>query len=82
MARRPMKQQFKYECSLTGEVFTRTAKAANPSELLNVNAYYELNPEEDDRSQATKNLSKVALKEEEQSLESSELDKENEDDEK
>jgi len=43
------KQSFEYECSLTGERFKLTARAPQPKELLSVAAYYELNPEKDDR---------------------------------
>lgn len=43
------KQSFEYECSLTGERFKLTARAPQPKELLSVSAYYELNPDKDDR---------------------------------
>lgn len=47
--RRREKITYNYECSLTGEQFVTTAKAPNPKDLLSVKAYYEMNPEEDDR---------------------------------
>ena len=49
MKRRREKVTYNYECSLTGEQFTTTAKAANPKELLSVKAYYDMNPDADDR---------------------------------
>lgn len=49
MKRRREKLTFNYECTLTGEQFVLTAKAPNPKELLSVKAYYEMNPEMDDR---------------------------------
>lgn len=47
--RKKEKRTYKYECTLSGEEFTVTAKAENPDELVSVKAYYELNPEKDDR---------------------------------
>lgn len=51
MARRRQKEKrtYKYECTLTGEEFILTSKAENPDELVSVKAFYELNPEKDDR---------------------------------
>jgi hypothetical protein len=51
MARRRKKEKrtYKYECTLSGEEFIVTAKSENPDELVSVKAYYELNPEKDDR---------------------------------
>lgn len=49
MKRRREKITYTYECSLTGEQFVMTEKAPNPKELLSVKAYYEMNPEMDDR---------------------------------
>lgn len=54
MKRRREKMTYNYECSLTGEQFVTTAKAANPKELLSVKAYYEMHPENDDRPAITK----------------------------
>ncbi len=39
---------------MTGETFKTTREAPNPSELVSVKAYYELNPEEDDRPEEIK----------------------------
>jgi hypothetical protein len=52
--RKKLKQIYKYECSLTGEVYKTTAKADNPDDLVSVNAYYELHPDEDDRPESVK----------------------------
>lgn len=49
MKRRREKITYTYECSLTGEQFITTAKAPNPKELLSIKAYYEMNPDMDDR---------------------------------
>lgn len=47
--RRKDKKIYKYECTLTGESYKVTEKAPNPDELVSVKAYYELNPDKDDR---------------------------------
>jgi hypothetical protein len=47
--KRNEKKIYKYECTLTGEVYKVTEEAKNPDELMSVNSYYEMNPEEDDR---------------------------------
>jgi hypothetical protein len=52
--RRKEKKQYHYECTLTGEKFTLTEKADNPDELYSVEAYYEMNPEMDDRPKDVK----------------------------
>jgi hypothetical protein len=49
VARKQKKQIFRYECSLTGETFKTTKKAKNPEELISVEAYYEMHPENEDR---------------------------------
>ncbi len=54
MARKKYKQLYTYECSITEEKYTLTRKAPNPDELISVKAYYELNPEQDDRTEAIK----------------------------
>ena len=61
MARRkPRKQVYTYECSLTGQSIKTTRKVDNPEELGSVRAFYELNPEMDDRPEAiTKGLGDV-----------------------
>jgi len=47
--RKREKVTYNYQCSLTGEEFVLTEKAANPKELLSVKAFYEMNPDLDDR---------------------------------
>lgn len=54
MKRRREKMTYTYECSLTNEQYVLTEKAAHPKELLSVKAYYEMNPEMDDRPAVTK----------------------------
>lgn len=49
MAKKSRKQIFKYECTMTGEVYKTTRKAPNPDDLISVTAYYEMYPEKDDR---------------------------------
>lgn len=48
------KKTYKYTCSLTEEEYITTRQAPNPEELTSVNAYYEMNPEEDDRPDIVK----------------------------
>ncbi len=47
--RKREKVTYNYQCSLTGEEFVLTEKAANPKELLSVKAFYDMNPDLDDR---------------------------------
>ncbi|WP_412471462.1 hypothetical protein [Halobacteriovorax sp. RT-1-4] len=47
-------QIFRYECQMTGEVYKTTKKATNPDDLVSVNAYYDMHPEEDDRPEEIK----------------------------
>lgn len=49
MKRRREKITYNYECSLTAEEFVLSEKAKNPKDLLSIKAYYEMNPEMDDR---------------------------------
>ncbi len=72
MAKRGREQRiYKYNCTITNEEFKTTSKVKDTSELVSIRAYYEMNPEEDDRPEAViKNLgdlpdhSEEALKEE------------------
>ena len=52
--RKKEKRIFKYECSLTGETYKTTKEAENPEELMSVKAWYEMNPEHDDRHKKKK----------------------------
>lgn len=54
MARKKKVQIFKYNCTITDEEFKTTAKADNPDDLISVAAYYEMNPEKDDRPEHIK----------------------------
>ncbi len=49
MKRRREKITYNYTCSLTNEEFVTTAKAPNPKDLLSIKAFYDMNPEMDDR---------------------------------
>lgn len=49
MKRRREHITYNYQCSLTGEEFVTTEKAPHPKELLSVKAWYEMNPDQDDR---------------------------------
>lgn len=66
MARRKKeKKVYHYECTITGESYKRFEKAENPDELVSVNAYYELHPEEDDRPAVVKK--ELGIEEEDES---------------
>jgi hypothetical protein len=54
MKRRREKMTYNYECTITGEAFVTTEKAPNPKELVSIKAFYELNPDMDDRPAITK----------------------------
>ena len=50
MAKRRREQRtYKYECNLTGEQYSLTKKVENHDDLMSVTAYYEMQPEKDDR---------------------------------
>ncbi len=51
---------YNYRCSLTGENFKIYEKVQKPQDLMSIEAYYQLHPEEDDRPASIKQ--KVALK--------------------
>lgn len=57
--RRREKQTYRYECNLTGEKFNLTKKVADNSDIVSIEGYYELNPEEDDRNEAVKKQAKL-----------------------
>jgi len=54
VARKRHIQIFRYKCTMTDEEYKTTKKAPNPDDLISVNAYYELNPEMDDRPEHIK----------------------------
>ncbi len=39
---------------MTGDIYKTTREAPSPGDLVSVNSYYELNPEEDDRPENIK----------------------------
>ena len=43
---------YKYNCTITEEEYKVTSKSQTPEELISVRAYYEMNPDEDDRPEA------------------------------
>jgi hypothetical protein len=61
---------YKYNCTITEEEFKVTSKSKTPDELVSVRAYYEMNPEEDDRPESVvKKLGDLPEAPEEESLE-------------
>jgi len=64
MARKKTKITFAYKCSISGKKFLRTRKISNTGDLVSVNAYYELNPDKDDRPEKVKK--EMLLKQEEE----------------
>jgi len=58
--RKKKKMIYKLKCTISGQVFKTTRQAPSPDDLVSVRAYYELNPDEDDRP----NVIKVALENE------------------
>ncbi len=66
MSKKKIKKIYKYECTMTGEAFKTIAEVKHSDELVSVKAYYELNPDKDDRP----NDVKIRLKQEEESLQS------------
>lgn len=54
MARKKNVQIYRYRCTITDEEYKTTEKADNPDDLISVQAYYEMNPEEDDRPEHIK----------------------------
>jgi hypothetical protein len=63
MSKKKIKKIYKYECNVTGEAFKTTAEAPSPGDLTTVSAYYQMNPELDDRPLEIK----VKIKNEEES---------------
>lgn len=54
MARKKYKKIYTYQCTITEEEFKTTREAPSPDELVSINAYYDLHPEEDDRPESVK----------------------------
>ncbi len=49
MVKKRSKMIYRYECTITGEMFKTTRQAPQANELMSVRAFYELNPDKDDR---------------------------------
>lgn len=54
MARKKKLEIHRYDCTITGESYKLYRKAPSPDDLVSIKAYYELNPEEDDRPEHIK----------------------------
>ncbi len=55
MSKRKREQRtYKYECTLTGKEYRLTQKVEKTDELVSVDAFYQLNPDQDDRPVAIK----------------------------
>ena len=54
MGRKKIVQIYRYKCTITEQEFKTTREAPNPDELISVNAWYDLHPEEDDRPESVK----------------------------
>lgn len=52
MARKRAKRIYRYKCTLTEKEYKVTSEAPRPDELVSVEAYYQMNPEEDDRPES------------------------------
>lgn len=49
MGKRDQRQHHVYQCPVTERSYKLTRQAPEPDELLSVEAWYEMNPEQDDR---------------------------------
>jgi hypothetical protein len=47
--RRKEKRFYTYECTITAERYKLTKKVDNQDDLVSIDAYYQLNPDKDDR---------------------------------
>lgn len=54
MAKKHMKQIYRYKCTMTEEEFKTTRKVNNTDDLVSVSAYYDLHPDMDDRPEHIK----------------------------
>ncbi len=52
--RRKEVRTYKYDCTLTGETYVLTQKLDKVDELISVDAFYQLNPDKDDRPKSIK----------------------------
>ncbi len=49
MSKKREKKFYIYNCSVTEKSFKLTREAPRPDDLVSIDAYYEMNPEDDDR---------------------------------
>jgi len=49
MGKKTYHEIYEYECTMTNEKYKVTKKAKHPENLISVQAFYDMNPEEDDR---------------------------------
>lgn len=68
---------YKYQCNLTNEKFKVTKRAPEPDELVSIEGFYQLHPEDDDRPEDVKARAR-ALAEEMSIQQSQMLDEEEE----
>ena len=54
MARKKFVKTYNYSCELTGQSFVTTKQATSADDLISVKAWYEMNPEKDDRPEVVK----------------------------
>ena len=62
--RRKEKRTYKYQCTITGKDYIRTTKTDKTDDLVSIDAYYQLNPEKDDRTEVVKKRLGVGEEEE------------------
>ncbi|MEI8346880.1 MAG: hypothetical protein WCG27_05405 [Pseudomonadota bacterium] len=48
------REVFQYKCTITEQVYSVTRPAPHPTELISVKAWYQLNPDQDDRPDSIK----------------------------
>jgi hypothetical protein len=49
MKKKTIKKKYTYQCNLSGQTVQTTREAASPGDLMSIEAYYEIHPENDDR---------------------------------
>lgn len=66
MIRKKQKTIYRYDCTITGESFKLTRESTHPLELVSVKAFYEMNPDKDDRPEYIKKQAEVEWLEEQE----------------
>ncbi len=66
--KRRFKKTYSYQCTLTNKTFKMSAEAVNPNDLVSVDGYYQLHPEEDDRPAHIRKEVQVLNEQEEERL--------------